>query len=115
MESTLVHAARLSQDVLSTNGAAIIRDEILTLADALPQTEATMAGLARRRQGTVVPNYTNGVAAQPNSRGNPIGPRRRAGTRHAAPAGGVHRAGRSPTSTMVLAAKDAQAAAYPRS
>ena len=70
VESTLLHAGRSSQDMLSTLRAAIIRDEMLTLADALRQTEATMVSLARKHQGTVVPNYTNGVAAQPNSYGH---------------------------------------------
>ncbi len=67
---TLLHAGRSSQDMLSTVRSAILRDEMLKLADALHRTTATMVRLADRHQATVVPNYTNGVAAQPNSYGH---------------------------------------------
>lgn len=56
--------------MLSTVRAAIIRDGMLRLAEALRRTTATMVRLARDHQGTVVPNYTNGVAAQANSYGH---------------------------------------------
>ncbi len=67
---TLLHAGRSSQDMLSTVRAAMLRDQMLQLAEALNQTTATMVRLADRHQATVVPNYTNGVAAQPNSYGH---------------------------------------------
>lgn len=67
---TLLHAGRSSQDMLSTVRSAILRDEMLKLADALQRTTATMVRLADKHQATVVPNYTNGVAAQPNSYGH---------------------------------------------
>lgn len=70
VEATLLHAGRSSQDMLSTVRAAIIRDEMLRLAEALRRTTATMVRLARAHQDTVVPNYTNGVAAQANSYGH---------------------------------------------
>ncbi len=70
VEATLLHAGRSSQDMLSTVRAAIIRDEMLRLADALRRTTATMVRLARTHRDTVVPNYTNGVAAQANSYGH---------------------------------------------
>ena len=41
-----------------------------TLAGPLPKTTAAMLRLAERNTGTIVPNYTNGVAAQPNSYGH---------------------------------------------
>src|SRR5690606_14252460 len=50
--------------------AAILRDKLLQLADRLNATSATLVELAARHAGTVVPNYTNGVAAQPNSYGH---------------------------------------------
>jgi len=70
VEATLLHAGRSSQDMLATVRAAIIRDELLVLAEQLRRTTATMVGLAETHAATVVPNYTNGVAAQPNSYGH---------------------------------------------
>ena len=67
---TLLHAGRSSQDMLSTVRSAILRDEMLSLADQLNRTTATMVRLADRYKATIVPNYTNGVAAQPNSYGH---------------------------------------------
>jgi argininosuccinate lyase len=67
---TLLHAGRSSQDMLSTVRAAILRDEMLDLAESLNRTTATLVRLAGRYRETVVPNYTNGVAAQPNSYGH---------------------------------------------
>ncbi|TPG60328.1 argininosuccinate lyase [Roseomonas nepalensis] len=70
VEATLLHAGRSSQDMLATVRAAILRDELLRLSEALGRTTATMLRLAEAQAATVVPNYTNGVAAQPNSYGH---------------------------------------------
>jgi argininosuccinate lyase len=70
VEATLLHAGRSSQDMLSTVRAAMIRDGMLRLAEALRKTTANMVRLAREQQDTIVPNYTNGVAAQANSYGH---------------------------------------------
>ncbi len=70
VEATLLHAGRSSQDMLATVRAAIQRDELLRLAQQLRQTRAHLLKLAEAHAGTVVPNYTNGVAAQPNSYGH---------------------------------------------
>jgi argininosuccinate lyase len=70
VEATLLHAGRSSQDMLATARAAIIRDELLVLAEQLRKTTATMVRLAETHAATIVPNYTNGVAAQPNSYGH---------------------------------------------
>ena len=67
---TLLHAGRSSQDMLATVRSAILRDNLLDLADALNRTTATMVRLADKHRATIVPNYTNGVAAQPNSYGH---------------------------------------------
>jgi argininosuccinate lyase len=67
---TLLHAGRSSQDMHATYRAAILRDDLLKLADQLNKTSATLVALAERHAGTIVPNYTNGVAAQPNSFGH---------------------------------------------
>jgi argininosuccinate lyase len=56
--------------MLPTMRAAILRDEVLKLADQLRSTTATMLHLAEKNVDTIVPNYTNGVAAQPNSYGH---------------------------------------------
>jgi len=70
MDVTLLHAGRSSQDMHATYRAAILRDKLLQLADRLNATSVTLVELAARHAGTVVPNYTNGVAAQPNSYGH---------------------------------------------
>lgn len=66
-EVTLLHAGRSSQDMHATYRAAILRDGVLTLADHLNKASKSLVKLAERHTQTVVPNYTNGVAAQPNS------------------------------------------------
>jgi argininosuccinate lyase len=70
MDVTLLHAGRSSQDMHATYRAAIMRDDMLRLADQLNKTAATVVRLAGQHEKTIVPNYTNGVAAQPNSYGH---------------------------------------------
>ncbi|CAN7383531.1 lyase family protein [Bosea sp. LjRoot9] len=70
VEATLLHAGRSSQDMLATVRAAMMRDELLRLDERLRKVTATMVALAEKHVGTIVPNYTNGVAAQPNSYGH---------------------------------------------
>lgn len=67
---TLLHAGRSSQDMHATYRAAILREKLLELAEQLNVTSSTLVGLAERHAETIVPNYTNGVAAQPNSYGH---------------------------------------------
>lgn len=67
---TLLHAGRSSQDMHATYRSAILRDDLLRLAQQLNETSASLVALARRQAGTIVPNYTNGVAAQANSYGH---------------------------------------------
>ncbi len=69
-EITLLHAGRSSQDMHATYRSAILRDDLLRLAQQLHKTSATLVALADRHKETIVPNYTNGVAAQPNSFGH---------------------------------------------
>ena len=69
-EVTWLHAGRSSQDMHATYRAAIMRDNMLKLAAQLNRTAGTMVRLAGEYQSTIVPNYTNGVAAQPNSYGH---------------------------------------------
>ena len=67
---TLLHAGRSSQDMHATYRAAMLRAKLLELGEQLDRTRATLIELADRHAGTIVPNYTNGVAAQPNSYGH---------------------------------------------
>lgn len=67
---TLLHAGRSSQDMHATYRSAILRDKLLELADQLNTTSTTLVDLAGKYAATIVPNYTNGVAAQPNSYGH---------------------------------------------
>ena len=67
IDITLLHAGRSSQDMHATYRAAILRDKLLELAEQLNATTGTMVELAADHTDTIVPNYTNGVAAQPNS------------------------------------------------
>ncbi|MFM9974838.1 MAG: lyase family protein [Beijerinckiaceae bacterium] len=67
---TLLHAGRSSQDMHATYRAAILRDDLLALAEELNKTTLSMVRLAEKHAQTVVPNYTNGVAAQPNTYGH---------------------------------------------
>ena len=69
---TLLHAGRSSQDMHATFRAAILRDELLELATHLNTTAKTLVALADTHKATIVPNYTNGVAAQPNSYGHQL-------------------------------------------
>ena len=70
VEVTLLHAGRSSQDMIATYRAAMLRDDLLTLAEQLNKTSITLVRLAEKHRNTIVPNYTNGVAAQPNSLGH---------------------------------------------
>ena len=69
-EVTLLHAGRSSQDMFATYRAAILRDNLLALATQLNKTNEALVALAQKHVNTIVPNYTNGVAAQPNSYGH---------------------------------------------
>ena len=64
---TAIHAGRSSQDILSTQRTAILRDETLEFAAGLEDVIGDLLALAERHVDTIVPSYTNGVAAQPTS------------------------------------------------
>ena len=53
---TKIHAGRSSQDMLTTVSILMQREQLLELS--------------RAHEGTLIPNYTNGVQAQPNSLGH---------------------------------------------
>ncbi|KAH8660206.1 argininosuccinate lyase [Xylariales sp. PMI_506] len=70
IEATRLHIGRSSQDMLTTASISIIKDNALNLAEQLHATTVRMVQLAESHVDTLVPNYTNGVAAQPNSYGH---------------------------------------------
>ena len=69
-EVTLLHAGRSSQDMHATFRSAMLRGQMLDLARQLTRTMQVMHQLASQHAATIVPNYTNGVAAQPNAYGH---------------------------------------------
>lgn len=69
-EASLLHAGRSSQDMFATYRAAIMRDNLLDLSEQLTKTSETLVRLSEKHAQTIVPNYTNGIAAQPNSLGH---------------------------------------------
>ena len=66
-EVTIIHAGRSSQDILSTMRIAMMRDAAIDFARAFDKVLDKLFELAQKNRNTIVPNYTNGVAAQPNS------------------------------------------------
>ncbi|MFN0185545.1 MAG: lyase family protein [Aquabacterium sp.] len=71
-EASLLHAGRSSQDMFATYRAAIMRDNLLELAEQLNKASTSLVALATEHAQTIVPNYTNGVQAQPNSLGHQL-------------------------------------------
>ena len=69
-DASLIHAGRSSQDMFATYRAAIMRDNLLVLAEHLALMSETLVNMSEKHAQTIVPNYTNGVAAQPNSLGH---------------------------------------------
>ena len=67
MKASVLHVGRSSQDILSTQRTAILRDETLEFAAGLEDVIGDLLALAERHVDTIVPSYTNGVAAQPTS------------------------------------------------
>ena len=67
MDVTMLHIGRSSQDMHATYRSAIMRDNVLALSEKLAEVMSVINDIARKNQTTIVPNYTNGVAAQPNS------------------------------------------------
>ena len=66
-EVTVIHVGRSSQDMHSTYRAAMMRDNVLRLSETLESVMNRLLVLANDHQDTILPSYTNGVAAQPTS------------------------------------------------
>jgi argininosuccinate lyase len=71
-DASLLHAGRSSQDMFATYRAAIMRDNLLELADQLNKATESLVKLAGEHAQTIVPAYTNGVQAQPTSLGHSL-------------------------------------------
>lgn len=67
---TKIHAGRSSQDMLTTVSILMQREQLLELSAALNTMTETLLNLAQTQENTLIPNYTNGVQAQPNSLGH---------------------------------------------
>ncbi|MDY4163270.1 MAG: lyase family protein [Sutterella sp.] len=63
--ASVLHAGRSSQDILATANAAMNREHLMMLAEAVADLCAALIEAARRESDAVVPAYTNGVQAQP--------------------------------------------------
>ncbi len=66
-EITMIHAGRSSQDMLTSINYIMLREDMLRTAQELNTLQHSLLQLADANRETIVPNYTNGVAAQPNS------------------------------------------------
>ena len=71
-DASYLHAGRSSQDMFATYRATIMRENLLSLAEQLNKASESLVKLAEEHALTIVPNYTNGVAAQPNSLGHQL-------------------------------------------
>ncbi|SUP44641.1 lyase family protein [Veillonella criceti] len=69
-EVSRIHIGRSSQDMLTTANMAMLRTALLDLGKALLALNGILLELAIKHKATIVPAYTNGVAAQPTSYGH---------------------------------------------
>lgn len=69
-EVTRIHAGRSSQDMLTSARMMLLRKDLLDLGTALTEVNCTLLRMAEEQQDTILPAYTNGVAAQPTSLGH---------------------------------------------
>ncbi len=69
-EITELHVGRSSQDMHATYRLAMLRDDVLEVSESLASLVEDFTNLAEKNREVIVPNYTNGVAAQPNSFGH---------------------------------------------
>ncbi len=69
-EITILHAGRSSQDMHSTFRIAMVRDHVAEVMRAADDAAEALTAMALEHKATLLPNYTNGVAAQPNTLGH---------------------------------------------
>jgi len=66
-EGSLIHSGRSRQDIYATIRAVKLRNQMLDFYGALNELRSTLIDLAQKNVRTVVPAYTNGVQAMPDS------------------------------------------------
>ena len=69
-DATRMHSGRSRQDILATNRRVMLRERTLDLAQAMTAARERLLEMAAKHAGTIVPGYTNGVQAQPNTFGH---------------------------------------------
>ncbi len=69
---SVIHAGRSSQDILATLRTALFRDKTLDVLGSFDTVLTHLLQLAREHAHTIVPSYTNGVAAQPTAWGHTL-------------------------------------------
>ncbi len=66
-DGSLIHSGRSRQDIYATTRAIKLRNQLLDFHDALNALRSTLIALANKNTQTVIPAYTNGVQAMPDS------------------------------------------------
>ena len=66
-DGSLIHSGRSRQDIYATTRAIKLRNQLLDFDDELCALRWTLIGLAGKHIQTVIPAYTNGVQAMPDS------------------------------------------------
>ena len=69
-DGSLIHTGRSRQDMYATYRMARLRNQVLDFSDALNGLRERLLVSAARNVNTIVPAYTNGVQAQPESYGH---------------------------------------------
>lgn len=66
-DGSLIHSGRSRQDIYATIRAIKLRNQLLDVHDALNALRSTLIRLAQKNTQTVIPAYTNGVQAMPDT------------------------------------------------
>lgn len=66
-DASLIHTGRSRQDMYATYRMAKLRNEVLDFSDALDAMRQRLLATAAKNVDTILPAYTNGVQAQPES------------------------------------------------
>jgi argininosuccinate lyase len=66
-DGSLIHSGRSRQDIYATIRAIKLRNQLMDFHDALNTLRASLIVLAEKNVQTIVPAYTNGVQAMPDS------------------------------------------------
>lgn len=67
MDCSIMHVGRSSQDILATVEFGLNKERIAAAVEHMAQIQKSFCSLAERETGKVVPAYTNGVQALPES------------------------------------------------